>query len=432
MGRLPTNGAGVAAVGRNDGIPLQIELGEDGGLRVPEEERRRWGLAPGSKLFIQETPEGLLLRPADPPLARVYVEPTNGCNLSCRTCVRNSWSEPVGLMPIESYRRLVDGLREVPSLRKMSFWGFGEPLLHPGILEMVRLAKGLGAETQLITNGLLLNRERAEGLVEAGLDSLVVSVDGASAEAYSAVRPGADLDLVRHNVGLLREARRSSPRHNPEIGIEFVVMRRNLGELRGLRELARSLGATFIVLSNVLPYTEDLKEEILYGLSAGRSISAVRSKWWPEVSLPVMDIRRDTLGPMLDLVTYSSMRGSPQIRSEAAGYCRFVNEGSAVVAWDGEVSPCIALMHSYPCYVMGRKKLIRRYKLGNVGKEGIADIWKREEFVRFRDLVKRFDFSPCSDCGGCYLAESNEEDCFGNGFPVCGDCLWAKGVIQCP
>ncbi len=52
--------------------------------------------------------------------------------------------------------------------------------------------------------------------------------------------------------------------------------------------------------------------------------------------------------------------------------------------------------------------------------------------MRFRDLVQRFDFSPCSDCGGCNLAETNEEDCFGNGFPVCGDCLWAKGVIQCP
>lgn len=44
----------------------------------------------------------------------------------------------------------------------------------------------------------------------------------------------------------------------------------------------------------------------------------------------------------------------------------------------------------------------------------------------------RFDFSPCTDCGGCDLADSNQEDCIGNSFPVCGDCLWAKGVIQCP
>lgn len=70
--------------------------------------------------------------------------------------------------------------------------------------------------------------------------------------------------------------------------------------------------------------------------------------------------------------------------------------------------------------------------MGNVEREGIASLWRRDEFVRFRDLVQRFDFSPCSDCGGCNLSESNEEDCFGNSFPVRGDCLRAKGVIQCP
>ena len=430
--KTPADGSSTPLAQR-DGVAFHLEVGEEGEVRVPEEERRRWGLAPGSKLSIKQTPAGLLLRPADPPLMKVYVEPTNGCNLSCRTCVRNSWSEPAGIMPMDSYRRLIDGLREVPSLRKISFWGFGEPLLHPSIVEMVAMAKRLGVETQVITNALLLDKERAEGLVAAGLDSLVVSIDGASAETYSEVRPGADLDLVRHNVGLLRAARRSSPRHSPEIGIEFVAMKSNLGELRGLPRLARSLAASFIVLTNVLPYTEELKDEILYWLSAGRSIPAIRSKWWPEISLPVMDIRRDTFGPLLELLAHSAVPDSPQIRFDAtAGYCRFVNEGSAVVAWDGEVSPCVALMHSYPCYVIGRKKQIRRYSLGNVVKEDVANIWGRYEFVRFRDLVQRFDFPPCTGCGGCNLADSNEEDCFGNSFPVCGDCLWAKGVIQCP
>ncbi|MCL4370971.1 MAG: radical SAM protein [Chloroflexi bacterium] len=408
-------------------------VGADGELRLLEEERRRWGLTPGSKLLIKETPEGLLLRAADPPLTKVYVEPTSGCNLSCRTCVRNSWSEPLGAMSMATYKGLIDGLREVPSLRKISFWGFGEPLLHPDIVRMVAMASGLGIETQVITNALLLDSEMAEGLVAAGLDSLVVSIDGASPEAYTEVRTGADLGLVKRNVGLLRKARRHSPRHNPEIGIEFVVMRRNVNELRHLRRLASSLGASFIVLTNVLPYTEEMKDEILYGLSAGSFSPSHRSKWWPEVMLPRMDIRRESCEPLLALLDYSNAPNMPQPRFDGtAGYCRFVNEGSAVVAWDGGVSPCVALMHSYPCYVIGRKKEIRRFVLGNVGEERIADIWRRDEFVRFRDLVQRFDFSPCSDCGGCNLAESNEEDCFGNTFPVCGDCLWAHGVIQCP
>jgi hypothetical protein len=73
-------------------------VGKSGELRLPEELRRRWGLAPGVEFLVRETPEGLFLHPSDPPMSKVYVEPTTVCNLRCRICVRNSWSEPMGSM----------------------------------------------------------------------------------------------------------------------------------------------------------------------------------------------------------------------------------------------------------------------------------------------------------------------------------------------
>jgi len=407
-------------------------VGKDSELRLPEELRRQWGLAPGAEFLVRETPEGLLLRPSDPPLAKVYVEPTTACNLRCRICVRNSWSEPVGSMQMATYRRLVDGLREVPSLRTMAFWGFGEPLLHPDIVEMVALAKELGAKTELITNGLLLDRQMAEGLVMAGLDTLVVSVDGTSPESHADIRSGTDLRLVQKNVEGLQAVRRANRRDNPEIGLEFVVTRRNVSELPNLHRLAYSMEASFIVVTNVLPYTEEFKEEILYWLATG-SYPLARSKWSPEIVLPRIDARREYLEPLLGLLRYGGIIDPLPRRSDGTeGYCRFVGEGAVAVAWDGEVSPCVALMHSYTCYVLRREKAIRRYTLGNLGREEITRIWDRDEYAQFRARVQQFDFSPCAHCGGCQLAESNEEDCFGNQFPVCGDCLWARGIILCP
>lgn len=41
-----------------------------------------------------------------------------------------------------------------------------------------------------------------------------------------------------------------------------------------------------------------------------------------------------------------------------------------------------------------------------------------------------FQFGPCTFCGGCDLSESNEEDCLGKTFPICGGCLWAQGMIH--
>lgn len=416
-----------------------MRVGERGELRLPAEQRRRWGLDAGAELLIEETPASLVLRRADPVLTTVYVEPTSACNLSCRACVRNSWDEPVGTMEMPVYRRLIAGLKGLPSLRKVAFWGFGEPLLHPQIVEMVALAKAAGARTELVTNGLLLDRSKAEGLVAAGLDTLVVSVDGASSEAYADTRSGADLRQIEENVAGLRAVRhlwamrQQSPRHAPEIGLEFVAMRRNVAELPRLPRLAERMGASFVVVTNVLPYSDELKDETLYGSWAGTTYALPRSRWTPAIMLPPMDVGPEA-GPWLTgLLQHTGVAAPPPaVVNVGDGYCRFVAEGSIAVAWDGGLSPCVALMHSYPCYVMGRRKLIRKWVLGNVGRQEIAELWQSEEFVQFRARVQRFDFAPCTGCGGCYMADTNEEDCFGNSFPVCGDCLWAKGVIQCP
>ena len=411
----------------------QLSVGAHGELELDEARRRRWGLSPGQTLIALETPSGLLLRPAAPPLAKVYVEPTSLCNLNCRTCVRHSWQEPGGTMPMPTYRRLIEGLREVPTLRKVSFWGFGEPLLHPDIVEMVSLAKDLGAQTEIITNGLLLDPPKALALVEAGLDTIVFSIDGATPAAYGDVRTGADLNMVLANVSVLRWARNTSPRHNPEIGIEFVAMRSNVHELAKLRDLALGMAASFIVVSNVLPYTREMANETLYDWATGLVKPRQRSKWIPEVILPVIDTRREAVAPLARIM--EQVDGNQALARRAGGngaYCKFVGEGSIAVSWDGQVSPCVALMHSYTCFVLGREKQIRRYAVGNIAMEPVADIWEAEAYRRFRDLVQTFDFSPCSHCGGCQLAESNEADCYGNPFPVCGDCLWAQGAIQCP
>lgn len=408
-------------------------VGEVGDLHLPEPYRRNWGLTPGAGFVVEERPDGLFLRPADPPLRKVYVEPTTACNLDCPICVRHSWDEPGGLMAMATYRRLVEGLRDAPALQSIAFWGLGEPLLHPDIVEMVALAGELGARTELITNGLLLGAEMAEGLILAGLDTLVLSVDGTTPASAAGARAGVDLNQVRQQVKTLHALRRAHWRANPEIGLEFVVTRRNVAELPGLRRLAHDLEASFVVVTNVLPYTEEFKEEVTYWLASGSQHAGARSRWSPEIVLPRLDARPEVLEPLLGLLRYGGtidpLLGRPE---RAYGYCPFVREGTASVAWDGGLSPCIPLMHSYTCYVLGREKAIRRHTVGNVNDEAITDIWQSEDYRQFRRRVVEFDFSPCADCGGCEYAETNEEDCFGNEFPVCGDCLWARGIIQCP
>jgi MoaA/NifB/PqqE/SkfB family radical SAM enzyme len=410
-----------------------MKVGKDGTLLLPEDQRKRWGLRPGADVLVWETPEGLVLRPADPPLAKIYLEPTTTCNLQCSTCMRNSWDEPGGTMSLTSYDRLLRDLEEVSPMPMLSFWGIGEPLMHPGIVEMIRSASGRGAKTELITNGLLLNRKAAEGLLAAGLDRIVVSIDGVSRESYSDVRCGADLEVVKKNVAYLHAVRVMAGLEKPDIGIEFVLTRRNVSELPQLPDLARFLGAHSVVVTNVLPYTESFEHDILYGVSA--------AEWWyssksstqsPEVTLPRVDVRPETREALLGLLVNAGAFGLARpSKTDLVAYCPFAWEGKTAIAWNGEVSPCISLMHSHTCFAFGRRKAVKRYSLGNVWRDHITDIWNGEEYCSFRRRVIEFDFSPCNHCD-CDMAEANEEDCFGSPFPTCGDCLWARGVVVCP
>jgi sulfatase maturation enzyme AslB (radical SAM superfamily) len=240
--------------------------GED--LHLPAELRRRWNLSSKSALLLKETPEGMFLYPEEPPLRKLYLEPTSACNLQCRTCVRNSWDEPIGFMELSVFRNLLDDIARIPSVREMAFWGIGEPLYHGDIVEMVALAHARGLRTEIVTNGLLVDKTMARGLIKAGLDALVVSVDGVTAESYADIRCGGSLSQVRANIMELRDLRGALSRKNPEIGIEFVAMRRNVDQLAELGYTAFAMGAAFIVVTNLLPYTDELRDEILYGLSA--------------------------------------------------------------------------------------------------------------------------------------------------------------------
>lgn len=372
------------------------------------------------------------LLPKKPSLTKLYIEPTTQCNLQCRTCIRNSWDEPIGAMDMTIYRKLLSELKALRSLERVAFWGFGEPLMHPEIIDMVVLAHKIGLETEVITNGHLLDKDMARGLIDAGLDTIVVSVDGTTSTSYEDVRLGGNLSRVEENIRELNRLRAKTTGNKLNLGLEFVMMKSSIHQLPELADKARSLEADFIILTNLLPCTEDMKDEILYWMSATINDEEERPRSSPQLMLPRMDLRTEHMIPLRKFLNKLDLTVPPFKNIPAGYYCPFVQRGSAAITWSGEVSPCIALMHSYRCYILGREKLIKRHSLGNIAQENIHDIWNKKSYRQFRDRVLKFDFAPCVECSGCDYAETNKEDCLGNTHPVCGDCLWAKGVLLCP
>jgi len=411
---------------------FQVEVDAEGRLVLPREAAERLGLVPGATLHVELDGHTLLARQTIHRLSRVYVEPTTACNLACRTCVRNVWDEPMGQMSGDTFARIMDGIEALQVPPAVFFGGFGEPLFHPAIVEMVRAAKARGAFVELITNGTLLDDERARQMIAAGLDRLWVSLDGATPESYTDVRLGAALPTVIENVERFRSLRPTALLPSPEIGIVFVAMARNVHDLPDVLRLARRLGATRFMVSNVLPHTPEMRGEVLYAHAMSND-TYFPSPRQPELYMPKMDAAR-----LADPALYEAICGNwnlnftgthSQLTSDR---CPFIEAGATAVGWDGGVSPCLPLLHSNHNYLNGLDRHAQRYTVGSIHERGLLDLWAEPEYVAFRARVQAFDFAPCTICDGCVLSETNEEDCYGNGFPTCGGCLWAQGFVQCP
>lgn len=367
-------------------------------------------------------------------LTKLYLEITTHCNLDCQMCVRRAWNESYGHMPLTTFRELMEQVERLPVPPTIHMSGYGEPTAHPDFLEMVRLAKATGASVEITTNGTLLNTEMSTTLIQLGLDRLMVSIDGTTPEQYEDIRAYSSFEQVIENLRNLRriKLRLKGRRGKPKVGISFVAMQQNVADLVELPWLSTYIGAEEVLVSNVVPHTPEMEAEILYR-KALTACAFRASRWVTDISLPKFDLVPDTLGPINQIFgSTSSLSLLDMSLSGRNDYCRFAQEGYAVIRWDGEVSPCLSLLHDHPMYLLGRRKDITHYSLGNINDTPLPEIWASEEFSRFRAKLQEFPFSPCTTCGGCERFPANYEDCGHNTFPICGGCLWAQGFVQCP
>lgn len=403
----------------------------NGNLILPPQIVKFLGATENAQLKIDLNKDRVEIYPDIHTLARVYIEPTSKCNLKCHTCIRNTWDEPLGDMDLKVFDRLVEQLKDLKHLQSVMFGGFGEPTAHRDILYMIKRIKSLGVKTEIVTNGTLLNEKFLKGLIDSKLDKLWVSFDSTEEIGFEEVREGANYNSVVANLKLLKRLNKES-NNKIEIGIAFVVMKQNVDDLQHIHRFARKIGAKEISVSNVLPYTREMQNQVLYDMvitqdSSSPSMSDVL------VNLPRFDINNETKESLYKMFRNNSyisfMTNKTTIKNKT---CRFIKERCTFIRWDGKVSPCMGLLHSYITFLNNTERKIEAYNLGDVSHRNLSDIWDSKEYIEFREKVNRFDFSPCYTCGGCELVQSNKEDCFGNKFPCCGGCMWAHGVIQCP
>ena len=175
-----------------------------------------------------------------------------------------------------------------------------------------------------------------------------------------------------------------------------------------------------------------MREQVLYARSIDTE-DVEPSPWAPEISLPRIDLDEQTLEQLLRVEAGRGGRSLPgHAREAASNSCPFVGKGSISVRWDGEISPCLPLLHTHRSYLDFRPRTSHAFAVANIHERSLLEAWRDPDYVALRERLLAFDFAPCTICNSCDMADENLEDCFGSPTPACGGCLWAQGFIRCP
>ena len=138
----------------------------------------------------------------------LQVEPTSVCNYRCTFCYQTDEeftkksNGHMGFMSLELFKQVIDQAQG--HCEALTLASRGEPLLHPDIVPMLAYLQGKFLASKVNTNAWFLDEVRCHALMQAELNTLVLSIDAAVEPTYSQLRVGGKLERVIENVKRLR------------------------------------------------------------------------------------------------------------------------------------------------------------------------------------------------------------------------------------
>lgn len=344
------------------------------------------------------------------PIEKICIELTDACNLQCEMCYRKSWKGFNGHLEPEILEKLICEIEQFDTKPQLVLGGIGEPTIHPNF---ETLLNRLGSfDLTLTTNGTTIDRQMGQAIVE-NVSTLVISIDG-NEESYERIR-GFGLKKLRRNIELINELKQEGHSKGPELVIQMVISQQNIEEVPFLIKMASELRASQLILSNLLPASEEDETDILYTQGDGQA---------QKVKMSQLRNQAMRYGLTLQLT---------EVKLKTDRKCRFIESGVVVINSGGEVVPCYRFAHEGKEFVFGRAKQLRVHSFGSLKTSGLREIWNTKAYAHFRAMVLGNRYPSCPDCDladGCDFVNSSDADCYGN-MPSCADCLWARNIVYC-
>lgn len=281
---------------------------------------------------------------------QISIEPTSSCNARCFMCPVEEWERTHVLMPDPIFEKVLADIQPfVHWIERISLPIIGEPLIDKRLESKIRRLKQIGAKVvDLTSNASLMSERRAISLIEAGLDAIDYSMDGARRDTFEAIRKRLKFDECVENIEKFIAVRdRLNP--NLRIRVRMTVSELNVNELVEFKDFwSKRLG----------------KQDQVYG--------KLLHNWGNWDASPILETP-------LDNATLDTM-------------------------------PCISPWIVFNIFTDGRVPLCcvdfnAEERLGNVMESSIADIWRSPTNRMLREGHGQLGRNSHKKCIGCYAWE---------------------------
>lgn len=301
------------------------------------------------------------------------IELTTRCPLQCKMCIREGltgWQAED--MDTGNLKKILPYLADV---RTVLLQGWGEPLLHKDLIEIIKMIKREGPEVGFITSGKGLHEEYASSLVESGLDFISFSLSGMEPGTHDAIRVHSDLAELTKGIRLFAEMKAERGATTPELAAVFLMLKNNIREVVRLPEFARDAGIQRITLINLIHITNAWQEDQKVFACDGESV-------YGEILEDAEKKSRQ----------YGIAFQKPSLQPREVAVCGEDPLRNLYISVNGEVSPCVFL---YPPVAgpfrrifCGREQKLEKTSFGNIFVRPFPEIWHDQAYRQFREAFQ--------------------------------------------
>ena len=341
-------------------------------------------------------------------LKHVYIEVTFRCNCRCQMCPLygvqtdggkeiTEYSKEKDEMSKEEYKKLFSDLKDLGT-ESVNLTG-GEVFLRKDILDIIKDASDAGLKVSITSNGGLITKDIARKVVELGVDSITISLDGPK-EVHENIRKAKIYDRIMDVVDWIAEEKMKQGKGSPSVSFLCTVSGLNQNYLENLVDVAHEkkleLAIDPIIFTNEGDWDQtqqEFKEEF------AKKESFVMPSEIGHVDTELLEKELNAVfarAKTLNQPVYMSIQGKEERERffkdseySVARKC-FMPWFSCRIDPFGKVYPCSLSM-----------------TMGNLRENGIKEIINGEKFVQFRTKLKDKSLLPfCTKC--CFLYSHNK------------------------